>query len=65
MEEETVPAPVQEQAAASETIPEPVAETTPELGFMELLREPESCENHDADATERVLARRRPSAWDF
>lgn len=38
----------------------------PELGFMELLRAPdEAADQAESDPTERVLARRRPSAWDF
>lgn len=36
-----------------------------EPGYLELMRAPEADEGEAPDATERVLARERRSAWDY
>lgn len=48
--------------------PAPAVEEKPrrnEPGYLELMRAPEADEREAPDATGRVLARRRRSAWDY
>lgn len=58
------------KTTAAPTAPEtpadkPAAERQePELGYLELLRAPADPQA-ETDPTDRVLARHRPSAWDF